>query len=409
VSQSRSAHGIRDTSVPVVVLQTARGLLHHGNLGVVRSLGRLGIPMYVFQDARWAPTARSRYVRGAFTWPFQSARAEDTVDHLLGVGRALGGPPVLMPTDDAGALLVAEHDTALRQAFRFPCQPPGLPLRLASKKELFHLCQQLEVATPDTAFPQNREDVIGFSKRARFPVVLKSIDARLLQQRPAAKSVLIASSEQELLDAYDQGEVPGSPNFMLQEYIPGGAASIWMFNGYFDAHSDCLVGFTGKKMRQYPPHTGATSLGVCIRNEAVERTTRGLMKALGYRGILDIGYRYDARDGAYKLLDANPRIGATFRLFVGTNGMDVARALYLDLTGQSVPHTEPCEGRKWLVENRDLESLITYLRQREVSIASYAQSMRGVQELAWLAADDPLPFALMVGASLARLTGMRRS
>ena len=41
------------------------------------------------------------------------------------------------------------------------------------------------------------------------------------------------------------------------------------------------------------------------------------MKELGYRGILDIGYRYDARDGRYKVLDVNPRIGATFRLFVG--------------------------------------------------------------------------------------------
>ena len=31
------------------------------------------------------------------------------------------------------------------------------------------------------------------------------------------------------------------------------------------------------------------------------------------------------------------RLGQTFRLFVGENGLDVLRALYLDLTGQPVP------------------------------------------------------------------------
>ena len=39
----------------------------------------------------------------------------------------------------------------------------------------------------------------------------------------------------------------------------------------------------------------------------------------------------------------NPRIGCTFRLFAATNGMDVARALYLDLTGQPVPAAQAAE------------------------------------------------------------------
>src|SRR5216683_4807846 len=111
----------------------------------------------------------------------------------------------------------------------------------------------------------------------------------------------------------------------------------WIFNGYFNRKSECLIGFTGKKIRQCPVHTGSTSLGICLANEEVENTTKRFMKSIGYRGILDIGYRYDARDGTFKVLDVNPRIGATFRLFVDANGMDVVRALYLDLTEQPVP------------------------------------------------------------------------
>src|SRR5262249_53343041 len=148
---------------------------------------------------------------------------------------------------------------------------------------------------------------------------------------------------------------------------PGGAESVWMFNGYFDAHSDCLVGFTGQKLRQNPPYTGATTLGMCGPNVAVEEATCGFMKALGYRGILDIGWRYDIRDGQYKVLDANPRIGATFRLFVGTNGMDVARALYLDLTGQAVPRSCAPGGRKWVVENQDATASLVYWKDRKLT------------------------------------------
>src|SRR5437588_8487265 len=34
-----------DPKVPVLVLKTGRYVLHHGTLGIVRSLGRLGVPV----------------------------------------------------------------------------------------------------------------------------------------------------------------------------------------------------------------------------------------------------------------------------------------------------------------------------------------------------------------------------
>ncbi len=75
------------------------------------------------------------------------------------------------------------------------------------------------------------------------------------------------------------------------------------------------------------------------------------MQRIGYRGALDIGFRYDRRDGRYKVNDVNPRVGSMFRVFVGSNGMDIVRALYLDLTNQPVISSSPKEGRKWIVED----------------------------------------------------------
>jgi predicted ATP-grasp superfamily ATP-dependent carboligase len=119
------------------------------------------------------------------------------------------------------------------------------------------------------------------------------------------------------------------------------------------------------------------------------------MQAVAYRGPLDIGYRFDARDGQYKLLDVNPRIGSTFRLFAATNGLDVARAIYLDRTGQIVPSAQVPQGRKWIVETNDLASSWSQLREKELTLSSWKNSLRGVQEGVWLVPDDLSPVAIL--------------
>ena len=123
------------------------------------------------------------------------------------------------------------------------------------------------------------------------------------------------------------------------------------------------------------------------------------MKAVGYRGVLDTGYKYDARDGQYKLLDVNPRTGVTFRLFVDNNGTDVVRALYRDLTGQPVPRALPKEGRKWMAENFDFISSAISLRDGSLGVAGWLRSLRSVEETSWFATDDLRPFLAMAGRS----------
>jgi predicted ATP-grasp superfamily ATP-dependent carboligase len=155
------------------------------------------------------------------------------------------------------------------------------------------------------------------------------------------------------------------------------------------------LGVTGKKIRRFPANTGVTSLGVCLYNRTVEKTTTDFMKAIGYQGILDIGFRYDRRDGQYKVLDVNPRIGCTFRLFTTTSGMDVARALYLNLTGQPVGSSRAMEGRKWIVEDFDVFSAIRMWRDGTLKLKDWVTSFRGINEAACFALDDPLPFLMM--------------
>ena len=120
-----------------------------------------------------------------------------------------------------------------------------------------------------------------------------------------------------------------------------------------------------------------------------------LLGQLGYRGFLDLDLRLDARDGQYKLLDFNPRLGAQLRLFCDSAGVDVATAAYLDLTGQPIPAGEQVDGRGFVVENDDPLGALGYWRRGELGLRSWATSLRTVDEPAWFARDDLRPFGLM--------------
>jgi D-aspartate ligase len=389
---------IRNTSTPAVVLNVH----NHGPLGIARSLGRLGIPVYATHCATPTPGVFSRYIREKMLWKFPGGQSDQAIDALLEFGRRIGRRSIIYPITDELTWLVMENIDRLREWFIYPQQTLDLINTLADKKNMYFLARQHNIPTPKAAFPQSIADIRDFAKQATYPVMLKGIQGEKLNRRTGKKMQLVRN-EQELLESYIALEDPAEPNLMLQEYIPGGDDTIWMFNGYFDRNSDCLFSITGQKLRQAPPYGGVTSLGICLPNAAVEQTTKRFMKAVGYQGILDIGYRYDARDGEFKVLDINPRIGASFRLFLGHNGLDVALALYLDLTGQPVPPSHMREGRKWWVEDLDLKSFAQYYRDGNITIADFLSSFSGVEEAAYFAADDLRPFWKMCTDIFSRL------
>jgi D-aspartate ligase len=375
-----------EISTPVFVLDAS----HHGALGVTRSLGRLGVEVYNVAPLRSRPAFSSRYSRQNIVWDLNQADSEQTAQFLLSLGKRLSRPALLIAVSDRAAMFLADHNDLLRSQFRFPEQRPQVVRSLCNKKSMQRLAKSLEIPIAASAFPASRAEVLHFLDAARFPIIVKAIkDAHHDEAQHYNRAILY--NRCELLALYDRWENPEHPNFMLQEYIPGQEDASWMFNGYFNQDSDCLVSFTGRKVRQFPAYAGVTGLGVCAKNEFLHNTSQHFMKAVHYRGVVDIEYRFDARDGKYKLLDVNPRIGAEFRLFVDDLGYDVARALYLDMTGQPVHAGRLREGRKWIVEDLDLASSLRYYSDGRMSFKDWISSLRGIEECALFTLDDPLP------------------
>jgi D-aspartate ligase len=385
----------------VVILQAA----HHAGLAIARSLGRLGVPVYCVDDFAWEPVFGSRFCRGRFVPKREDEALTRSLDKLIEIGKHLGCKPILIPTTDSGAIWVAEHAAALQTVFRFQNPDSKLVHVLCDKSRMQELARECELPTALSIVPRSKEDVSLFLDTAKLPVIVKATDAARLRAR-TGKSKFLINSSQELLELYDHAGDKEQPTFLIQEFVPG---EDWMFNGYFDENSRCVFGITGKKLRRFPVHTGVTSLGVCLRNGTVEIQTAEFMKAIGYQGILDIGYRYDRRDGRYKVLDVNPRIGCTFRLFTATNGLDVVRALYLHMTGHSIPSAHAEDGRKWMVEDFDSVSAFRSWRDGTLKLSEWLRSFRGVQETACFALDDPLPFFCLPVTDLCALFQWRRA
>jgi len=379
-----------DNSTPVLVLQSG----HHGGLGILRSLGRLGVPVYCAGSSRWEPSGNSRYCRKWFGLSIDTKTSTESVMELGRIAGQIGGNPVLIPTSDRQAVWVADNQSALRTMFRFPLQDVGLVNSLCDKSRMQALARQHSIPIAETLLPRSRQDVLHYIETATFPVMVKATDAERLRIRVGGTKFLVRHPD-DLLDLYSRAVECGEANLFFQEYIPG---EDWMFNGYFDQSSECLFGITGRKIRRFPPRTGVTSLGMCAHNDTVEKMTTDFMKGIRYKGILDIGYRYDRRDGLYKVLDVNPRIGCTFRLFTSVDGLDVARALYLSLTKQPVPRTQSVEGRRWVVEDFDAFSSLSAWIGGTLPLKEWVGSLKGVDEFACFASDDPLPCILM-GAS----------
>jgi predicted ATP-grasp superfamily ATP-dependent carboligase len=249
-----------------------------------------------------------------------------------------------------------------------------------------------DIPTPITARPTSHAEVDEFVARTGFPVVVKPADPYL----PGRFSKGISRSRAELERAIQETMSHASWNFVLQEYIPGGVETVWMCNGYFRRADGHGVVFTGRKLRQLSS-TATASLAVCVANDTVASQTYRFMTALGYRGCVGIGYRYDSRDGMYKVLDVNARVSSVFRLFAGANDLDVVRLCYRDLSGQPMGETAAQEGRKWLDE-RDIGAVLPSRGEDRVSVREWVKSLRGVRELHWLARDDLGP----AGAWLSR-------
>lgn len=387
VASRRSAQLELDVDLPVLILRTRRYPLHHGTLGAARSLGRAGVEVHALLETRANPTAWSRHLHRGQPWCVESDAPGKLLAHLRSVARDIGRRAMLVTVDDASALFAAAHAPLLQDDFVLPAPPPDLPRRVADKAELTDLCRRHDIAHPPSRVAGDLREIDEAIDRLGLPLIAKW--ARPWQLPVGCPSTLVVGDRSQALRL---GGENGTAALTLAgpvvlQRIVGGDGDDWFYQGYFDESSTCLFGGAGRKLLARPAKNGHTVVGQWVANPELEEHACALVKQLGYRGVVDLDFRYDRDTRTYHLVDFNPRLGAQFRLFHDLQGLDIARVQHLHLSGRPVPPIRPAYGRTLLVENHYLQNAVV----RPVRCATLPGRLRQADELAWLAADDLMP------------------
>ncbi|QTD98646.1 ATP-grasp domain-containing protein [Streptomyces cyanogenus] len=365
-----------DIRVPAVLLRIDRNPFHHGTLGAVRSLGRAGVEVHLVADSAGSPVSRSRFLRHLHAPPPPGAGPREITDTLLRVAERFPRPAVLVPLDDAGAIAVGRMRRELASSYLLPAMPGVLPEHVADKADLATACASVGIPHPETLIPDSPAQAAAAARRLGLPMVAKWSRPWLLPPGSGLRSTVLVGSAREARELYLRTGRTGN-TLLLQKYLLPGPDRDWFFHGYTDRCGTVRASGSGRKRRAWPRTAGLTAVGCWTPNAQVRALAERLTGELGYRGVFDLDFRRCGTTGRYHLLDFNPRPGAQFRLFSDTAGLDVVRALHLDLTRRPLPEGAARAGREFVVENY-------------APLAALRPAPRG-RELAWYAPDDPAP------------------
>lgn len=356
-------------------------------LGIVRSLGRRRIPVWVIKQGGHLVAAASRYVRRRVPWLEGDDAAK--IDFLLNlsVKNRLKGW-LLVPTDDYAVYLASAYHDILSKQYRVTV-PPWDKLQWAcDKRQLHKLAQKLGIDQPWTKCIPAKEELARLD--CPFPVILKPA-IRLKPNSLAIPKAWRVDNRHELPARLDEaaGFIPPE-NLIIQEMVPGGGET------QFSYAALCKDGFplasiTARRLRQYPKDFGQFSTFVeTVDEPQVVTAAERLLAATRFTGLAEVEFKKDPRDGRFKILDVNPRVWGWHTLSVRA-GVDFSYLLWLLAKGEPVPILQARAGERWIHGTADLRVAIGELLNGGFSLASYLRSIRGSKESAIFAWDDPLP------------------
>ncbi|GAA4207897.1 carboxylate--amine ligase [Actinocatenispora rupis] len=356
-------------------------------LGIARSLGRRGVPVCVLDDER-SIAAASRYVRRTVRVP-ELRDADTTVTALADTCDRLGLHGwVLYPTREETVAAVSTARDELAGRYRVPT-PAWSSVRHAwDKRATYRLAEKLGVPTPRTWFPCTAGDLGQVDTSG--PVVVKPAVKEHFVYATGAKAWR-ADGPAELADRYRQASaIVAAEEVLVQEMVPGGGDSQFAYCAFF-RDGEAVASMTVRRRRQHPSDFGRASTFVETVDvpELVEPSV-SFLRAMDYYGLVELEYKRDPRDGAYKLLDVNARTWG-YHTLGRAAGVDFPWLLYRDQLGLPVEPARARPGVRWIRWATDLPNAARDLRRGAIRAGDYLRSLRGVDTEAVFALADPLP------------------
>jgi predicted ATP-grasp superfamily ATP-dependent carboligase len=373
-------------------------------LGVVRSLGRQGVPIAVMSYDRRDIATSSRFVREVIRTPHPDKDEPQFVKALLDAAYQRPGS-LLVPASDAALGAIARHKSDLEGAgLIVAVDDQEVTETLLNKARTFALASSAGVPSPATYAPSSEEEVRQFCTSAGFPAVLKPELSHIYRELVGVKWTRVESPE-EAVRAYSVARSL-SLEVVLQELIPGDELCGAVYNSYF-WNGEPLVEFTSRKIRNSPPETGSPSVVVSEWIPEAAELGRHLLRAAKFSGYSCTEFKLDPRDGEYKLMEVNARHNLS-SLLATRCGLNFPWLQYQHLVDGLVPVQRDYEqGIYWIDVTRDVQNLPHYLRRPGYSIGHFFEPYRRSHIFAVLDRHDVGPAAsraigaISIGAGMA--------
>ncbi|MFC1985411.1 hypothetical protein ACFLWC_00270 [Chloroflexota bacterium] len=359
------------------------------NLGVVRNLGRHGVPIVLLSADHVDMVRYSRYISKKITSPSLNKPETQFIDCLLDIGKQMNKKHMLIPTNDIEALILSRYRDDLEQFYILPMPSLKVIQKLVDKKRFYKLLDQLSIPHPKTYFPKDIAELKSIAEQIEYPYIIKPAYSHLFAKEFGSKNFAI-NSQHELNKAVEK---LGRKDLevVIQEIIPGN--EIYMFYTYFNKDSEPVAICGYDKLRQYPPDFGSGSLCRSSQRHAPIDLAIQVLKAIKYYGIAEPEFKRDPRDGKYKLLEINART-TTESSLPPRCGVNIEYTAYLDATGQYVGNkiSSPRDGILWVDEIGDLASCLKQWKDGKLGAREIISSFKGEKVYARAARDDPFPF-----------------
>lgn len=370
--------------VPAVVIGT-----YTMGLGVIRALGKQGIPVIAVYYDRRDMGNHSRYAVEKIKAPHPGEHEPDFIALLEDVGSRYPNS-VLFPTSDASLVAISRNKSCLESHFRIASTEWEITQRFIEKKHTYALAEAAGVPIPKTIVPKCLEDVKTYASTAMYPCLVKPNQSHIYKALFHRKMALV-KNDRELIDAYSFAE-QAAVEVILQEFIPGPDSLGANYNAYF-IDSEPVVEFTAQKIRGAPPSTGSPCLVISARIPEIIEPGRKILQAVGFYGFACTEFKKDPRDGVYKLMEVNGRHNLSGLLAVRA-GINFPYLHYRHLAYGDLPTGNNYRtGIAWIDLTRDLYFGMKQWAEDPGSIRGFFDPYRRSRTYAILDFKDPLPFA----------------
>ena len=357
-------------------------------LAIARSLGPRGITVLALNDAH----SHVRYSRFA-RWvepPLGDDSQDSWLRWLTGAGRERWRGSVVVPCADDGVELLARHRRELVDDFILAEQNDEIALAMLDKARTYELAARVGIAAPGTWELAGREDLLAVLDTLPFPCALKPCVSHLWQRYFSARKLFVAESRESLLRIFDE-LASFRLRLLVTEIIPGADDQFCSYFSYLDENGQPLLHFTKHKLRQYPIHFGIGSYHVSDKDPEVAEVGLRFFQRIGLRGMANVEFKRDARDGGLKLIECNPRFSAANELLT-RSGVDFSLFVYNRLTRRPLPPAEDYRSGVRLVRPlEDFASFRAYRRRGELSTLAYLRSLCRRWHTAYFSWRDPWP------------------